>query len=457
MHGLGFACAVACGSAEYFVCNGNDDCSFDSNEGICQPTGACSFPDEDCATGQRYGAESPPSLAGECVQHDSGMPTSTTGASDDDSSTGSSPDEDEDEGDDDDDDADTTGVPSETTGESCPPDWWDCAWGARQRLSLARPAGEVQSFPALVLIAPGRVDFESIQNDGEDIRIVSADGTDLPYQFETFDPAGLSFIWVEIDRLGGDADHVWLYYDNAVAESPDRELEVWSSDYAGVWHLHDEPLDASVFLNDGNATGNTGPVAGQLAQGYELLGSGARIDVQPSESLTDVFHGGGTVSAWIRPSGWGGNSFGRIAHKDDGRGWLLYVFNAGGLRFGYGFGSGESRTWSTVGDVVVLQTWSHVAVTFDPLGTEIPRIYVNGVEQELDEPADHPMLMPASDAEVPLTIGNRPDSARRFHGVLDEIRISSVSRSSEWIALQYASTNDALFEYGDIERWEASQ
>lgn len=455
MHGLGFACAFACGSAEYFVCNGNDDCTFEEDAGICQPTGACSFPDDTCETGQRYADESPPSLAGECVQHEAEMPTSTTGEPEpDDSTTGGGS---SDDGDDDDDADDTTGVPGDTMDDPCPTDWWDCAWGARQRLSMTRSSEELQSFPALVLLGPGRVDFDSMQQDGEDIRFVSADGTDLPYQFETFDPEGLSFIWVTVDRLGDDADHVWLYYDNPVAESPNRELEVWSDGYVGVWHLHEQPLDSTSFGNDGDPSGNAGPVPGQLAEGHQLLGSSARIDVQPSKSLTDVFHGGGTVTAWIRPSGWGGNDFGRIVNKTTGPGWLFYVVGGGGLRFSYGFGGGESRTWTTALDVVPLNTWSHVAATYDPLGLEIPRIFIDGVEQELDAPPDQPMLMPVSDADAPLTIGNRPDNTRRFDGILDEVRVSNVIRSPDWIAVQYASTEDALFEFGDIERWEALQ
>ena len=454
VHGLGFACAFACGSAQYFVCNGNDDCTFEEDAGVCQPTGACSFPDDTCDTGQRYADESPPSLAGECVQHDSDTETSTTGEPDP-STTGGASSSGDDDDDDDDDADDDTGTPGDTTEDACPPDWWDCDWGARQRLSMARSSGELESFPVLVLLGPGRVDFASMQQDGEDLRFVSADGTDLPYQFETFDPEGLSFVWVTVDRLGSDADHVWLYYDNPVAESPDREPEVWADGYAGVWHLHDEPLDSTDLANHGDPNGNTGPVPGQLAEGHQLLGSSARIDVEPSESLANVFHGGGTVSAWIRPSGWGGNGFGRIVHKDDGPGWLFYIVEGGGLRFSYGFGGGQNYTWATLMGIVPLHTWSHVAVTYDPLGADVPRIFVDGVEQELDEPPESPMAMPVSDGDIPLTIGNRPDNTRRFDRVLDEIRLSNVSRSPEWIAVQYASTNDALFEFGDIERWGA--
>ena len=441
------------------MCNGNDDCAFDGTDGVCQPTGACSFPDDACDSGQRYAKESRPSLAGECVQHETEAMASTTGEPDpDDSTTGGPSSESTDGADaDDDDDDDDDETPGDTNGAQCPADWWDCAWGARQRLSLARPVGELQSVPVLVLLGPDRADFASMQADGEDVRFVSADGTDLPYELETFDPEGLSFVWVGVDRLGGDADHLWLYYDNPVAERPGREAEVWSASYVGVWHLHDDLEDATSLANHGVAVGELGPAPGQLADGHQLFESAAHVDVEPSESLEDVFVGGGTVSAWIRPDGWGGGSFGRIANKADADGWLFYVGSVGRLRFAYRFDADVSRTWTTPPDVLPLHTWSHVAVTYDATGPDIPRIYVNGTEAQHEEPPMQPGIEPVSDGESRLTIANRPDHQRRFNGVLDEIRLATTMRSPEWVAVQHDSTQDGLLTFGDIERQEAQQ
>lgn len=54
------ACAVgvACGAAGDFVCAQDDACRGDVGPGMCQPDGYCSFPAEDCESGQRYGAHS---------------------------------------------------------------------------------------------------------------------------------------------------------------------------------------------------------------------------------------------------------------------------------------------------------------------------------------------------------------------------------------------------------------
>jgi hypothetical protein len=56
----------ACGGSAY-SCLSNDQCSRDGEAGVCQPDGYCSFPDEACPSGQRYGEHAGKGLAGMCV------------------------------------------------------------------------------------------------------------------------------------------------------------------------------------------------------------------------------------------------------------------------------------------------------------------------------------------------------------------------------------------------------
>lgn len=43
--------------------------------GVCEGNGVCSFPDEECASGRRYGQQAPAELAGVCVEGDEGLST----------------------------------------------------------------------------------------------------------------------------------------------------------------------------------------------------------------------------------------------------------------------------------------------------------------------------------------------------------------------------------------------
>lgn len=59
---IGSAAIAACKSST-FTCVGPDDCS----GGMCQATGYCSFPDDDCPSHQRYGDHAASGYAGTCV------------------------------------------------------------------------------------------------------------------------------------------------------------------------------------------------------------------------------------------------------------------------------------------------------------------------------------------------------------------------------------------------------
>lgn len=50
-----------------------------------------------------------------------------------------------------------------------------------------------------------------------------------------------------------------------------------------------------------------------------------------------------------------------------------------------------------------------------------------------------------------LSVGGALNGTRRVYAVLDELRISTVSRTDEWIKLSYLSMTNALLEYLDVE------
>lgn len=81
----GFLLALACGS-NVFACGDDGECTDAGQSGTCEATGFCSFPDDQCDSGSRYGSHAGDSLAGECVPLDVG----TTGDDDDDGPPGSS-------------------------------------------------------------------------------------------------------------------------------------------------------------------------------------------------------------------------------------------------------------------------------------------------------------------------------------------------------------------------------
>ncbi len=71
---------LGCGGAEVFACRQSADCA-GREGGVCEPDGWCSFPDDGCASGRRYGRWVGDDLAQTCVPADVADTGSSTHAS----------------------------------------------------------------------------------------------------------------------------------------------------------------------------------------------------------------------------------------------------------------------------------------------------------------------------------------------------------------------------------------
>ena len=108
------------------------------------------------------------------------------------------------------------------------------------------------------------------------------------------------------------------------------------------------------------------------------------VEIADTDTL-DLGDGAYTVSAWINPTDWGQNSQGRIVDHGGGSsgnaGWSLHLENKGSRGYPQALRlqinndssiSGQSNT-----GVISLNTWQHVAVTYDG---DALTFYVDGVE-----------------------------------------------------------------------------
>lgn len=59
---------AGCGHTEVFTCEADAACVDGDRQGVCEPSGVCSFPDPTCESGKRHGEYSGAGLAGTCVE-----------------------------------------------------------------------------------------------------------------------------------------------------------------------------------------------------------------------------------------------------------------------------------------------------------------------------------------------------------------------------------------------------
>ena len=338
----------------------------------------------------------------------------------------------------------------------------DGGWTLRRRLdfdNLAQGSALVD-FPVLVVIDNTRIDYNSTLNLGEDLRFVDADGsTVLPHEIESWDENGTSYVWVKVPQIDGASvtDHMWMYYGNPGAPDGQAPAAVWSAGYQGVYHLHQSNLDDST--NPGYDGTNNGSVdaPGAIAHGREFDGISDTIALGVNPPLLQGVSQT-TLSAWVRADNvaWAANWAVSVSRFNGGTPTLEGRAKLGLGRDNEVLVGGRStdaeiwRALETTSNLISVGIWYHITGVIDYAGDTIS-IYLDGTLALSGTVAfDQPTTpnTPSSGSHI----GSDCDGARLFFdGLIDEVRISGVARSADWIAAQYDSMTDAFVTFGPEE------
>lgn len=164
---------------------------------------------------------------------------------------------------------------------------------------------------------------------------------------------------------------------------------------------------------------------GQNALSFDGVNDLVNCGTNPSINITGTAF---TMEAWVYPTSFRTNVWqGDVINREGTAIYTLRVGGTGQVNVALKTASGTSD-FQTGNNAVVLNTWQHLAATYD--GAFV-RIYVNGGEVANNARTGNM----TSDVTTPLTIGNSfafPD--RCFPGKIDEVRIWNVVRTPSELA-----------------------
>ena len=283
----------------------------------------------------------------------------------------------------------------------------------------------VKEFPVVLRLHGDTFPFASAQADGADLRVTDASGRSLALEIESWDKAaGEAVVWVRVPEIrGATRQELKLHWGNPQAKAVSDGSKVFSRDngYLSVWHMGQEVKDAVGTLP--SKVVGTKPIEGLIGgarsfAGKEGVFSGDKITGYPTDASSH------TTSAWIKPTrsnstiiAWGNEAGGRGSK-------VRFQLRA----------PQHLHVDSNFSDVdgpsnLAPDEWHYVTHTYDK---NDGRLYLNG---KLDGKAS-PTLNIKSPAR--LWIGGWYD-VYSYEGDMDEVRVSSVARSPEWIKLEYAN------------------
>ncbi len=324
--------------------------------------------------------------------------------------------------------------------------WWAAGWSYRKQLTFdnSGQSEHLENFPVLVTLNDTNFNYSNSKAGGVDIRFVDADdSTELKYHIEDWNSSGDSYIWVNVTQIDGNsnADHIWMYYDNPSAGNVQDAFGTYDSNYVGIWHLDEDDTGTrkDIFGNyDGSAMHYDGDeaVAGMIA-GADLLdrSSNDYIDIGGDGGALDIT-GDITVTAWANVTGYAGNHRPII-----GKGDTQYMLRADDSNsFVFFTHDGNFRECQANADFNQ-NSWYYVVGRVE--GNEVS-IWVDGVKQADTEVGG--ITSNAYDVEIGR---NSKYAGRRFEGSIDEVRISNVARSSDWIKAQYLSMTNNFISFSE--------
>ena len=282
-----------------------------------------------------------------------------------------------------------------------------------------------EGFPLLLRLDKDTFDFKQAQADGGDIRFGEA-GKPLAYQIDRWDAAaGVAAIWVRVPTIQGNArqkiDMFWGKAD-AKGETSGKGVFNDSNGYLSVWHMGESVTDevGSTVAKDTGTTGAVGLIgASRHFPGGMGINCGEKIATYPTGSSPH------STQAWFRAQqtnapimAWGNDApQGKL---------ILQIASPPHIKVECWFSGADVQGQSKL----PLSEWIQVVHTFQNGDS---RIYVNGALDGTSKSTSAPL---AIKSPARMYLGGWCDNYK-FVGDIDEARISKVTRSADWVKLEY--------------------
>jgi hypothetical protein len=348
---------------------------------------------------------------------------------------------------------DPTSFISVTT-EEMHPNWWtDASFGKRKDIAIDKDqvSGDLSNFPVLIDIYDPDLRTD-VQTDAADLMFTDSSNIKLDHEIELFDQTGNGthahlVAWVNVPTLFNNTDTlVSMYYGNSKLSSQENPTSVWDSGYRSVWHLNNDPTglmyDSTSNSFDGTSGGSmtqTDLVSGKTGEAIEFDGFNDYIafpDPLNTESMT--------LSSWIYLNDVS-EQWITIAMRSDGTAWFDWQIYARASDAETLANRAVFRTdypdTSEVGSDVILATGNWYYITTEHNGTH-NLFFINGTLVDVDLEPDT-----VGDSNSDLWIAGNEVWGEHLQGLMDEVRVSTVARSEDWIAIEYNNQYDPTSFY----------
>lgn len=319
--------------------------------------------------------------------------------------------------------------------------WWNTSWQKCMNITITNAGSStLANFPAYINLS---YDLDML-NDYSDLRFVSSgcneDGSLMPHEIENY-TADRALIWIAIPSIPASGTNISVYYKNKTnVKSAENVTGVWDRNYVFVHHFEENDIDSGSgdikdstrYMNNCTTSGmTTGAIDdGMVGNGFYFDGVNDQLSCGSDASL-DIETDELTIESWLWSSGTAlPSNRGEIVEKGynkDDLGYTLMMSEGKGY-----FGKTDVQFLGT--DYVPLNNSQWHFLVGNKNASNHFNVYLEGIlNTSAAGQADF------DDSGRSLLIGRRSygTPAIWYMGTLDEIRISNITRSADWINQTY--------------------
>jgi len=315
-------------------------------------------------------------------------------------------------------------------------------------ISKTNVSSDLASFPLYVKITNDTDIGAHCLTSGNDIYFTDENFNRLSAECEVFSitsGAANGTFWVKVPNISSSTNTtIYCYYGNRLAVSRTDSTGAWDSNFKGVYHFGNG-TELSVLDSTANATNGVN-VGATAATGY--LNGAAYVNGSQwitIDSSNINFTTSLTVSCWFRRVGWAGIWASIFCKPYYLSSWANPYQHYRVAR--YNNTDSIGFTTNTMTDVTVVNagtisndTWYHLAITLT--SGALGSIYLNGVLKDTGT-----ISVPIGcSGTTPLYVGHSGVGDNNFIGWIDEFRVSSSARSTDWIKFEYYNQSSVTNE-----------
>lgn len=334
-------------------------------------------------------------------------------------------------------------------------------WKNRKKIIIdhTQVEGNLVSFPVLLSFVDSGL-RDKAQIDGDDIIFMDDKGkaNQLFHEIEYYDSSsGKLIAWVNIPSLSSTVDtDIYIYYGNLQCANQENPEMVWDSNFLCIHHLNGanayELDDSTTNSNDVMGYGGT-PLHEQTGK----IGNSVYIDEDEGYYLTNFAKLNNignqiTVEAWVKRN-MIGDWMEIVAKYDNPDGppppaeWVFRFSETDTLNWHIRYSdTPELNTYSTTATYTDTSDFHYYAAVHKVGDGTKTHIYYDGNKDTTGfwDFGDGNLI--PRDVDYDVSFGNLYYKGnwdeQALHGYLDEVRISNIIRTPEWISTSYNNQND---------------